>query len=762
MNKYKRYRKYDPYRSRELEKYPDPLPSREYIMECLDELGEPIPAEKIIDLFSIKGADAVEGMRRRLVAMERDGQVIRNRRGKYALVDQLDLIRGRVFAHKDGFGFLIPDDNSGDLYLSPYQMRSLFHGDIVLARATELHRGKREAVVVEMLERGVTRIVGRYFEEKNIAFVQPDHKNFTQDIVVPPGEQGAAKHGQYVAVEIMTPPTARRQATGRVVEIIGNHLSPGMEIEVAIRTHGLPHVWPAEVKQQITRFNKEVSEQDKKGRIDLRDLPLVTIDGEDAKDFDDAVYCTINKDKTYRLVVAIADVSHYVLPDSPLDKEAYKRGNSVYFPGRVIPMLPEILSNELCSLRPQVDRLCMVCDMQLSAQGELQKFKHYPAVMRSRARLTYNEVSAMLQGEKKTQLGLLPHLKHLHQAYKKMLAQRQQRGALDFDSVETRIVFGKDQKIKQIVPAQRTEAHRIIEECMLMANVATAYFLKKHKVPTLYRVHEGPNPDKMENLHSFLQGLGLRLSGGDDPAPLDYLKLLQRVGKRPDYHLIQTVLLRSLMQATYSPEMAGHFGLAYDSYLHFTSPIRRYPDLLVHRAINYQLGKNKQKKPFIYDQPKMAAIGEHCSITERRADEATRDATNWLKCYYMQDKLGQTFDGVINSVTGFGIFVELQNIYVEGLVHITALRDDYYQFDAVHHFLIGKRTGTRYRLGDPIRVRVVRANLDERKLELELAGPAEEKTTPAKRKKKKAKKAAVRHVVPGKPAKSVKRTKKKK
>jgi ribonuclease R len=346
-------------------------------------------------------------------------------------------------------------------------------------------------------------------------------------------------------------------------------------------------------------------------------------------------------------------------------------------------------------------------------------------------------------------------LKHLQQAYKKMLAQRQQRGALDFDSVETRIVFGKDQKIKEIVPTQRNEAHRIIEECMLMANVATALFLKKNKVPTLYRVHEGPNPDKMENLQSFLKGLGLRLSGGDNPAPLDYLKLLQRVAKRPDFHLIQTVLLRSLMQATYSPEMEGHFGLAYDSYLHFTSPIRRYPDLLVHRAINYQLRKSKQSKPFIYDHASMTAMGEHCSVNERRADEATRDATNWLKCFYMQDKLGQTFDGVINSVTGFGIFVELQNIYVEGLVHITALRDDYYQFDAVHHFLIGKRTGTKYRLGDPLRVRVVRANLDERKLELELASSVAEKTTAAKHKKKgKSKKTGAQHVVP------VKRTKK--
>ncbi len=719
---FKNYLKTDPFAAREAEKYPNPLPSREYILQCLDELGEPLYAEKIVDMFGLTDEEKQEALRFRLKAMERDGQLIRNRRGKYALVAQMDLVRGRVTGHKDGFGFLIPDDGSQDLFLTPYQMRSLFPGDIVLARSTEHGtRGKREGVVVEILERNTQQLVGRYYEEKNIAFVQPDHKDINQDIVIPPGEQGKAKHGQYVVIEITHQPTSRRQATGRVIEILGDHLSPGMEIEVAIRAHGLPLEWPLEVKKELSHWDTEIPKESLIDRKDIRDLPLVTIDGEDAKDFDDAVYCEAKPRGGWRLVVAIADVSHYVHLHTALDKEAVKRGNSVYFPGRVIPMLPEVLSNELCSLKPQVDRLCMVCDMTINKEGKLTRFQHYDAVMRSRARLTYNEVSDMLAGKKKSQPALLPYLQSLETLYKKLHSLRAQRGALDFDTTETRIVFGKNKKIKEIVPVVRTEAHKIIEECMLIANVATARFLEKNKVPTLYRVHPGPNPDKMQTLQDFLKSVGLRLSGGNEPKPLDYYKLLKRIAGRPDAHLIQTVLLRSLMQAVYSPVNTGHFGLAYEVYTHFTSPIRRYPDLLVHRAIRYVLQNKTKKRPFPYDQAIMAQFGTHCSRTERRADEATRDATDWLKCHFMQDKLGKEFDGIISGVTGFGVFVELSGIYIEGLLHITSLKDDYYHFDPIKHALKGKRTGTSYRLGDRIRVLVARVNLDDKQIDFELA-----------------------------------------
>ncbi|HVV67848.1 MAG TPA: ribonuclease R [Gammaproteobacteria bacterium] len=718
---YKNYLKTDPYAAREAEKYSDPLPSREYILQCLDQLGEPLYAEKIIEQFGLTDEAKQEAFRFRLKAMERDGQLIRNRRGKYAIVAQMDLIRGRVTGHKDGFGFLIPDDGSPDLFLTPYQMRSLFPGDVVLARSAEHGtRGKREGVVVEILERNTQQLVGRYYKERNIAFVQPDHKDITQDIVIPPGEQGKAKHGQYVVIEIIQQPTPRRQAAGRVIEILGEHLSAGMEIEVAIRANGLPLQWPPEVKQELSAWDVEIPKDSLAGRKDLRDLALVTIDGADAKDFDDAVYCEAKPRGGWRLVVAIADVSHYVRLHSALDKEAVKRGNSVYFPGRVIPMLPEVLSNELCSLKPQVDRLCMVCDMSIDKDGKLIRYKHYDAVMRSRARLTYDEVSSMLEGKKKSQPALLPYLQSLDSLYKKLHSLRAERGALDFDTTETRIIFGKHKKIKEIVPVVRTEAHKIIEECMLIANVATARFLEKHKIPTLYRIHPGPNPDKLPTLQEFLKSVGLRLSGSNKPTPLDYCKVLEKITGRPDAHLIQTVLLRSLMQAVYSPINSGHFGLAYEVYTHFTSPIRRYPDLLVHRAIRFILQNKGKKKAFPYDQAMMMQLGEHCSHTERRADEATRDAVDWLKCHYMQDKLGKEYDGIISGVTGFGVFVELSGIYVEGLLHITSLKDDYYHFDPAKHALKGKRTGTTYRLGDRIRVLVARVNLDDKQIDFEL------------------------------------------
>jgi ribonuclease R len=717
---FKDYQKQDPYYSREAEKYPDPIPSREYILECLNSYGQPVVPEQVIEMFGLVTEEQRDAMRRRLIAMERNGQLMRNRRGKYAVVAQLELVRGRVVGHKDGFGFLIPDDQSGDLYLAPYQMRSLFPGDIVLARSTEGGvRGKREGVVVEILERHTTQLVGRYFKEKNIAFVQPNHKQITQDILIPPGEEAGATQGQFVTVQLTAQPTPRRQATGRITEILGDHLSPGLEIEVSIRAHGLPHDWPAEVHTEVTQWSTQIPEESLHNRVDLRDLPLVTIDGEDAKDFDDAVYAEPLAKGGWRLIVAIADVSYYVQPNSALDKEAANRGTSVYFPGRVIPMLPEILSNELCSLKPQVDRLCMVCEMNISKEGALTSEKFYDAVMCSRARLTYTEVSALLEGKKKTQAALMPHLQALHELYKKLFAQRKKRGALDFETTETRIIFSKNKKIKEIVPVERTEAHRLIEECMLIANVATALFLQKLKMPFLYRVHEGPNPEKLQNLQDFLKGFGLHLGGGDKPSPKDYYKILQRIHGRADEHLIETVLLRSLMQAIYSPSNLGHFGLAYEAYTHFTSPIRRYPDLLVHRAIRHAI-KGGKKSQFFYNIKQMESQGEHCSMTERRADEATRDATDWLKCHYMQNKLGQTFDGIISAVTSFGVFVQLTGIYAEGLVHITALKNDYYHFEPAKHTLVGKRSGTKYRLGDRIRVLVARVDLDNREIDFEL------------------------------------------
>lgn len=717
-----KHSKKDPFFQREAQKYSNPIPSREFIMRFLEEKGRPVSRESLIRALELENdEEQQEALRRRLIAMERDGQIMSNRKGSYALVDKLELIKGRVEGHKEGFGFVIPEDGGNDIFLTPKQMRAVFPGDKVLVRINNVdRRGRREGFIAEVLEHNTQHIVGRYFVDGGIAFVSPSNKDFTQDVLIPPGQEAAAKHGQVVIAEIVAQPTARRQPMGRIIEVLGDHMAPGLEIQVAIRAYGLPHEWPKEVLEEIGPLKEEVAEQDKKGRTDLRDLPLVTIDGEDAKDFDDAVYCEKRKEG-WRLIVAIADVSHYVKPGTALDKEAYNRGNSVYFPAQVIPMLPEILSNGLCSLRPNVDRLALVCEVMLSNDGKITRSTFFSAVIRSRARLTYTEVAKAIANQKTNiEASLLPHLKELNKLYQVLKKQRSLRGALEFETVETRIIFGENRKIERIVPVQRNDAHKIIEECMLVANVAAARFLQQNKMATLFRVHQGPKPEKLENLKDFLKGFGLKLSGGDDPTPLDYARLIQRIEGRADEHLIQTVLLRSLSQAIYTPLNDGHFGLAYETYAHYTSPIRRYPDLLVHRAIYHVLAR-KPKKDFPYDHPAMERMGEHCSMTERRADEATRDASLWLKCEYMQDKLGAEFDGIISGVTGFGVFVELKDIYVEGLLHITSLKNDYYSFDPAKHRLKGKRTNMMYRLGDPIRVQVARVNVDDKEIDFELA-----------------------------------------
>lgn len=726
----------DPFAEREAQKYDNPIPSREYIMAYLQDCGRLLRRDEITEALAITDPEQQEALRRRLRAMERDGQLVFTRRKGYGLAEKMNLVSGRVIGHKDGFGFVVPDDGSDDLFLNAWEMRRVFDRDRVLVRVTGVdRRGRREAVIAEVLEHKTAHIVGRLFTEGEVAFVAPDNKRISQDILIPPGEMGAAQSGQIVMVEITTQPSLRKQAMGRVTEVLGEPMAPGMEIEVAIRSHNLPHEWSAAVLEEIASLREEVSEADKQSRVDLRELPLVTIDGEDAKDFDDAVYCTRGRWKRgWKLYVAIADVSHYVQPNTALDREALNRGNSVYFPGNVVPMLPEILSNGLCSLKPNVDRLCMVCEMDINNEGKLTKYRFYPAVMHSHARLTYTEVAALLENPEQNtgRQTLLPHLQNLQALYQVLHRNREARGAIDFETTETRIVFGKDRKIEQIVPTVRNVAHRMIEECMLMANVSAARFLLKQKLPILYRVHTGPSIEKLLDLRSFLGELGLRLPGNKLPEPSDYAQLLKTIQGRPDAHLIQTVLLKSLSQAVYSPDNAeGHFGLAFDAYTHFTSPIRRYPDLLVHRTIRFVLSKQKAKL-FTYDLPDMTEMGIHCSTTERRADEATRDVTDWLKCEFMRDRVGEEFDGIITHVTGFGLFVELQDIYTEGLVHVTALKNDYYQFDASKHRMQGERTGTVYRLGDRLRVRVVRVDLDDRKIDFELV----ENHQPAASKKK--------------------------
>lgn len=714
--------KIDAHAQREALKYDRPIASREFLLEILAEEGKPLTWEQMANILEYHDETDLEALTRRLKAMERDGQLIRNRRKGYVPVNKMDLICGHVLAHPDGFGFLVPDDGSDDLFLSARQMRQLFHRDRILAHVSGIdRRGRREGAVVEILERNTHQVVGRFFMESGVGFVVPDNKRITHDIVIPPEHQIQARSGQIVVVELIEQPSKKRQPIGKVLEILGEHMAPGMEIDVAVRAHEIPYQWPETVEQEIRRYDTEVPEAAFAGREDIRLLPLVTIDGADAKDFDDAVYCEPSGNG-WRLLVAIADVSYYVRPGVPLDVEAQQRGNSVYFPGRVIPMLPEVLSNGLCSINPEVNRLCMVCEMHVTTTGRVKKYRFFEAVMRSHARLIYDDVAALLDGDKalrKKYKKLVPQLENLYALFKAFLKQRTRRGAIEFETTETVIEFGEQKKIERIVPLRRNDAHRLIEECMIAANVCAADYLAQNDMPTLYRIHDAPAEDKLVDLRDFLKSLGLTMAGGNEPEPKHYGKLLAQVRNRPDWHLIQTVMLRSLNQAVYSPDNMGHFGLALDAYAHFTSPIRRYPDLLVHRAIKHVLSQ-KAVEQFIYTYNDMQALGETCSMTERRADEATRDVMDWLKCEYMMDKVREEFDGIITSVTGFGLFVELQDIYVEGLVHVTSLKRDYYHFDPIKHCLIGERTNKQYRLTDKVRVQVVRVDLDEKKIDFEL------------------------------------------
>ena len=713
----------DPYAQREAEKYENPIPSRELILQFIEHAGKPLSRVDIAEAFSLENEDDLEALRRRLRAMERDGQLLFNRAQQYCLVNNKDLIVGRIIGHADGFGFVRPDDGSDDLYLSPREMNPLLHNDRAMVRIAGIDKkGRREGAVVEILERNTHQIVGRLYKEDGFVYVVPDNKNIAQTVLVLKGGAGKAKQGQIVIAEIIEQPTKLRQPIGRIVEVLGDHLAPGMEIEMAIRSHELPHLWPEELLEEIKSLSAEVPESAKENRVDLRNIPLVTIDGEDARDFDDAVYCK-RTPKGWKLLVAIADVSHYVQVNSELDKEAKKRSTSVYFPEQVIPMLPEILSNGLCSLNPNVDRLCMVCEVLIDEQGKVLRSKFFDAVMRSHARLTYTEVASMLvEGDKvlaEKYKPLMPPLRELYALYKVMRVSREQRGAMDFDTQETRIVFGKGRKIEKIVPVIRNDAHKLIEEFMITANSAAARFLNAKKIPKLLRIHDGPSADKLLNLKTFLGELGLKFGGGVNPTPLDYMHLVESVKGRPDAHLIQTVLLRSMSQAVYSPDLKGHFGLALDAYAHFTSPIRRYPDLLVHRAIRHCL-QGKKAETFVYGVPDMILMGEQCSANERRADDATRDVVSWLKCEYMMDKIGEEFPGIISAVTSFGFFVELADIYVEGLVHISNLGQDYFHFDPTSHQLKGERTGMNFRLGDSVKIKVARVDLDEKKMDFEL------------------------------------------
>ena len=676
----------------------------------------------------------------------------------------LDEIEGSVQGHRDGHGFLIRDSGESDIYLSPNEMRAVLHRDRVKVRIVRQDRkGRPEGRIVEIIERPEQPIIGRLLQEGGLWLVAPEDKRYGQDVMIPKGATGTAKAGQVVVVELTEPPALFGQPVGRVKEVLGEIDDPGMEIEIAVRKYSVPHEFSAGCIDQAKGLPDKVLAKDRKDRIDLRDVPLVTIDGEDARDFDDAVYCEpakVGRGKGWRLLVAIADVSHYVQTGSPIDIDAYDRATSVYFPRRVIPMLPEKLSNGLCSLNPDVDRLCMVCDMLVNAKGDVHAYQFYPAVMHSHARFTYTEVAAILANTRGPEAAKrkerVNDLMNLQDVYKALLASRAVRGAVDFETTETQIVCDESGRIEKIVPRVRNEAHRLIEEAMLAANVCSADFIQQGKHPGLFRVHEGPTAEKKDILRNYLKALGLGLSISDDPHTSEFQKIAQATKERPDAQQIHTMLLRSMQQAIYTPVNSGHFGLAYEAYTHFTSPIRRYPDLLVHRVIksillgrkytlpslpvpgeaHAKLSKRLEKSraargdssesqaPRIHmsaaDQRAWEAAGLHCRANERRADEASRDVEAWLKCKYMREHLGEEYGGVVSAATSFGIFVTLDSLYVEGLVHITELGGEYFRFDELRQELRGERTGIRYAIGSRVQVQVSRVDLDGRKIDFRL------------------------------------------
>lgn len=651
--------------------------------------------------------------------MQQSGQIIINRRDGYVLVDKTELYQGKVIGHADGYGFLNVEDSEEDLYLSAKQMRSLLHGDYIVACLAGIDkRGRKQGALVEILQRANQRIIGRYSVESGVAIVSPNNRQIHQSILLSKSELDSdITSGQYVAVEIIRQPDKHTQPVGKIIEILGQHASADIAVEISMRSHGIVDAWPHEVDKEVLMLQDCITEKEIGNREDIRHLPLITIDGQNAKDFDDAVYCRPHG-QGWLLLVAIADVSHYVHVGTTLDKEAFNRGNSVYFPRFVVPMLPEILSNGLCSLQPKTDRLCMVCELHIDQSGVVIESRFFEGIMHSASRMTYDKVASILFDRDATLTKryayIVPELEKLYKLSQLLNKHRKEIGAVDFRYIEPHFDFDAQDHVINIHGIERNDAHRLIEEFMLVANIAAAELLLSNQIPVPYRVHDKPKQEKLNALNVFLGEMGLQL-GAKKPVIKDYANLIERVKDRENYHLIATLLLRSMQLAVYSDKNIGHFGLGFSVYTHFTSPIRRYADLVVHRAVRHLIRK-KPPSGFYYTSEEIPNIATHCSKTDRRAEEASREVIQWYKCDFMQNKIGEHYDGTISGVTAFGIFVEL-DIHVEGLIHVTTLQKDYYHFDANSHCLRGERTGKIFLLGNRVRVEIMRVDMEGKKID---------------------------------------------
>ena len=706
--------------------YRHPVPSRAELLACIEDSARPLDLDDIAGAFDVSGGRARKSLVETLRKMVRAGQILENRRGEFLLLKRLNLVTGTVIGHQDGFGFVRRDEGGDDVYLSAGQMRSLFDGDRVVVKiAGSDRRGRPEGRLVEVLERGVREVAGQFIRERGIGVVIPDNPRIAHRILIARGKAGKATAGQIVVTRILDYPTHVEQATGEIVEVIGSPGDKGIATDIAIQAHGIPTDWPRDVRDAAKQFGETVPEAAKKGRVDLRSVNLVTIDGADARDFDDAVFAE-PAGKGFRLLVAIADVGHYVDIDSPIDRQAIRRGTSVYFPDRVVPMLPEVLSNGLCSLNPGVDRLCMVCEMRVGKDGKVTRSKFYEAVMRSAARLTYGKVDAFLSGQDASAVPaqVQQDIRHLHEVYRLFATNRRKRGAVELDIPQTRINLAKDGGVSSISAVSRNDAHRLIEACMIAANVQAAKFVRRHRIAALYRVHAKPDPDRFDELRLYLTSLGLKVPHPDHVTPRDFAKMIEQVADRPDAAAISMAMLRSMSHAEYTPQNIGHFGLALDAYAHFTSPIRRYPDLLVHRAIRHVIRGGKPAG-YAYRKDRMEQLGAITSAHERRAEDATREVEAWLKCQYMETRIGEEYPGVITGVTNFGVFVQIPELQIDGLVHVTSLHNDYYQFEPGSQALVGERSGRRYQLGNALDVVVSRVDLDTKRIDFRLAEESE-------------------------------------
>ncbi len=712
--------------------------SKNIVLKYLSQRREPANTKAIAETLGRVGKEGRQETFEILEQLRDDGEVQQLSKHRWAMRHAIQDHQGRVVGHVDGHGYVLTDETREKVFLRSHEMQEVLHNDIVTVRI--VGRDRRQKLfgkIIDIVERGNLTIVGRYFEENSLNFVVPDDQRIGQDVFVLPEHTAGAESGQVVCVTITKHPTKHFQPVGEITEVLGDYLAPGMEIEIAIRKHQLPHTWPPEVEKQVGKFSAEVAEADCHGRKDIRDLPLVTIDGEDARDFDDAVYCEKKPDNSFRLMVAIADVSSYVEEGGALDLEAFQRGTSVYFPNNVIPMLPEVLSNGLCSLNPQVDRLCFVCDMQISEHGEIDSYDFYQAVMHSHARLTYTQVASVLEGmpnEAGIEQNLLPAIEQLAEVAKRLGKQRRTFGTIEFEIPEPVIVFDGERKIDRVIARTRNDAHRLIEECMLAANICASLMLDDSGATGVYRVHESPDEDRIADARVFLRQYKLMLGGGDQPEPKHFAEVINRTDDPLTAKIVQTALLRSMKQARYEVENKGHFALNFDSYTHFTSPIRRYADLIVHRQIRRLLDNPDSQD----DEDRFKRIeqgAEQASTTERRAEAATREAVQWLKCEFMSHKIGEKLSGIVTSVTDFGLFVELEEFYIDGLVHITSLANDYYRFDGDRRQLIGESSGRVYRTGQSLEVQVSRVDMDQGRIDFALTEVVQEKHAQGKRRK---------------------------